>query len=68
MNEQTQKITGVATSALMLATMGAGMAAALPANADAAAPQQATVQTLPGSGAAVSPPRLPARLPSPRAK
>lgn len=49
MNAQTQKITGVATSALMLATMGAGMAAALPSNANAA-PQQASVQTLSGTG------------------
>lgn len=53
MNEQTQKITGVATSALMLATMGASMVAALPASADAAAPapQPAAEKSLQAAGA-----------------
>lgn len=54
MNEQTQKITGVATSALMLATVGAGMAAALPSGADAApAPQPAAEKNLQPAGASV---------------
>lgn len=35
MNDQTQKVTGVATSAPMLATMGTGIAVALPSNANA---------------------------------
>ena len=54
MNEQTQKITGVATSALTLATMGVSMVAALPANADAVpVPQPAAEKNLQAAGAPV---------------